>query len=74
MVRPPPPLVWVPLDHRALREDGHQMPYLVLGDKYAVQWHPKWRCTENPLYAAIFKAFGAACRARRNRIEGADDV
>jgi len=41
---------------------------------FAVQWHPEWRCTEHPLYAAIFEAFGAACRARRNRIEGVGDV
>ncbi|MEO6625233.1 MAG: gamma-glutamyl-gamma-aminobutyrate hydrolase family protein [Burkholderiaceae bacterium] len=31
----PPCLVWLPVDHRKLGEDGHQMPYLVLGDKYA---------------------------------------
>ena len=41
---------------------------------YAVQWHPEWRCTENPFYAAIFRSFGAACRARRNEIEGVTDV
>lgn len=31
----------------------------------AVQWHPEWRCWENPFYSAIFKAFGDACQARR---------
>ena len=31
---------------------------------YAVQWHPEWRCWENPFYAAIFEAFGQACRGR----------
>lgn len=31
----PPCLIWLPVDHRLLGEDGHQMPYLVLGDKYA---------------------------------------
>lgn len=31
---------------------------------YAVQWHPEWRCLETPFYAAIFEAFGQACRAR----------
>lgn len=31
----------------------------------AVQWHPEWRCWENPFYTAIFKAFGEACEARR---------
>ena len=30
-----PCMVWLPVDHRKLGEDGHQMPYLVLGDKYA---------------------------------------
>jgi putative glutamine amidotransferase len=32
---------------------------------YAVQWHPEWRCDENPFYTAIFHAFGEACRARQ---------
>ena len=31
---------------------------------YAVQWHPEWRCWENPFYAAIMAAFGDACRLR----------
>ncbi len=35
-------------------------PGFVLG----VQWHPEWRVNENPAYAAIFKAFGRACRNR----------
>ena len=30
----------------------------------AVQWHPEWRVTENPLSLAMFQAFGEACRAR----------
>ena len=30
----------------------------------ALQWHPEWKVTENPFYLEIFKAFGAACRAR----------
>jgi len=29
------------------------------------QWHPEFRATENPDSMALFKAFGAACRARR---------
>ena len=36
----------------------------------AVQWHPEWKVTENPFSLEIFKAFGAACKARaesRNR-------
>jgi len=31
---------------------------------YAVQWHPEWKPADNPFYAAIFSAFGEACRAR----------
>lgn len=30
-----PCLVWLPVDHRLLGSDGQQMPYVVLGDKYA---------------------------------------
>jgi GMP synthase-like glutamine amidotransferase len=37
---------------------------------FAVQWHPEWRCTENRLYAALFASFGAACRQRRQTMEG----
>jgi putative glutamine amidotransferase len=29
---------------------------------YAMQWHPEWRFWETPFYAAVFKAFGEACR------------
>jgi putative glutamine amidotransferase len=32
---------------------------------YAVQWHPEWRCWENPFYSAIFEAFGDAVRQRQ---------
>lgn len=31
---------------------------------YAVQWHPEWDCRSHVLDAALFKAFGEACRAR----------
>ena len=31
----------------------------------AVQWHPEWRCWENPFYSAIFRAFGDAIRQRQ---------
>jgi putative glutamine amidotransferase len=35
----------------------------------AVQWHPEWRTAERPFYAAIFHAFGDACRDRqRSRV------
>lgn len=30
----------------------------------AVQWHPEWRVMENEFSAAIFRAFGDACRER----------
>jgi putative glutamine amidotransferase len=33
--QPPTPLVWLPADHRLLGEEGHQSPFLVLGEKYA---------------------------------------
>ena len=33
----------------------------------AVQWHPEWRCTEHPFYAAILSAFGAAVRQRQQQ-------
>ncbi len=40
---------------------------------YAVQFHPEWRCWENPFYAAIFDAFGKACRQRRSlRLQAVD--
>ena len=32
---PPPCMVWLPADHRLLGDHGHQMPFLLLGDKYA---------------------------------------
>lgn len=31
----PPCMVWLPADHRLLGDPGHQMPFLMLGDKYA---------------------------------------
>ncbi len=41
------------------------------GFAYAVQWHPEWRCWENPFYSAIFQAFGQACRQRHlARVDG----
>jgi putative glutamine amidotransferase len=40
---------------------------------YAVQFHPEWRCWETPFYAAIFEAFGKACRQRMSlRMQAAD--
>lgn len=34
-MNPPPCMVWLPADHRLLGDHGHQMPFLLLGDKYA---------------------------------------
>lgn len=42
---------------------------------YAVQWHPEWQCTQTPFYAAIFEAFGQACRLRqRTRLTDSDQA
>ena len=30
-----PCMVWLPADHRLMGDHGHQMPFLLLGDKYA---------------------------------------
>ena len=35
------------------------------GFTLGVQWHPEWRCHENPFYAAIFNAFSQAMQERR---------
>ena len=56
--------------------DGQIEAFEVLGARtfaYAVQFHPEWRCWETPFYAAIFEAFGRACRQRMNlRLQAAD--
>ncbi len=33
----------------------------------AVQWHPEWDFSANPVSGALFRAFGSACRAYRMR-------
>ena len=33
-MKKPPCMVWLPVDHRLLGDQGHQMPFLVVGDKY----------------------------------------
>jgi putative glutamine amidotransferase len=35
MNKSPPCMVWLPADHRLMGDHNHQMPFLVLGDKYA---------------------------------------
>jgi len=37
------------------------------GFTLAVQWHPEWKVTSNPVSMAIYRAFGEACRAYRRR-------
>ncbi len=37
------------------------------GFNLGVQWHPEWQAAGNPVSEAIFRAFGEACRAYRNR-------
>lgn len=67
---------------RGLRALGHAPDGLVEafgvegapGFAYAVQWHPEWRCTEHPLYAAMFAAFGQACRTYRRRVQEKQSV
>ena len=56
----------------ATAPDGLVEAFGVEGAKtfaYAVQWHPEWRTGENTFSTAIFQAFGAACRARRDARE-----
>lgn len=62
------PLAWAP--------DGLIEAFAVKGARtfaYAMQWHPEWRCWDTPFYAAIFEAFGRACRQRRSlRLQASD--
>jgi putative glutamine amidotransferase len=57
------------LDALAHAPDGQIEAVAVRGASafaYAVQFHPEWRCWENPFYTAIFEAFGKACQQRRS--------
>lgn len=54
----------------AVAEDGLIEGFRVRnapGFTLAVQWHPEWKFTANPVSMAIFRAFGEACRAYRLR-------
>jgi len=54
----------------AWAEDGLVEAFRVKGAPgftLAVQWHPEWKVTESPVSMAIFKAFGEACCAYRDR-------
>ncbi|NMM29366.1 MAG: gamma-glutamyl-gamma-aminobutyrate hydrolase family protein [Glaciimonas sp.] len=49
----------------AVAEDGLVEAYSVEsapGFALAVQWHPEWRLTENPISMKLYAAFGTACR------------
>ena len=37
------------------------------GFNLAVQWHPEWQAASDPVSVRLFKAFGAACAAFRDR-------
>jgi putative glutamine amidotransferase len=37
------------------------------GFNLCVQWHPEWQAATNPVSVRLFKAFGAACQAFRDR-------
>jgi putative glutamine amidotransferase len=62
--------------HQPHAPDGLVEAFAVRGARtfaYAVQWHPEWRCRDTPFYAAIFEAFGRACRQRHSvRLQAAD--
>jgi putative glutamine amidotransferase len=40
------------------------------GFNLCVQWHPEWQAASNPVSVRLFEAFGAACRAYRDRSMG----
>lgn len=51
----------------ATAEDGLVEAFSVSGSQtftLGVQWHPEWKVHENPVSAALFEAFGRACRER----------
>jgi putative glutamine amidotransferase len=53
----------------ALSDDGLVEAFVVEdtpGFNLSVQWHPEWRVSANPVYLAMFRAFGDACRAYRS--------
>ena len=64
------------LEAMAHAPDGVVEAFAVKGARtfaYAMQFHPEWRCWETPFYAAIFEAFGHACRQRMSqRLQAAD--
>ena len=58
------------LEPMAHAPDGLVEAFSVSGARafaHAVQFHPEWRCWDNPFYGAIFEAFGRACRSRHSQ-------
>lgn len=58
------------LEVEAVANDGLIEAFTVSqapGFTLAVQWHPEWNVLENPVSAAIFRAFGDACRTYGQR-------
>lgn len=58
------------LEIEATAPDGIVEAVSVVGAKafaLGIQWHPEWRCLENPFSTSIFTAFGTACRGRAER-------
>lgn len=58
------------LQVEATADDGLVEAFTVAsapGFTLAVQWHPEWKVTTNPVSMAIFRAFGDACRNYRLR-------
>jgi len=58
------------LQVEAIADDGLIEAFTVTdspGFTLAVQWHPEWKVTGNPVSMAIFRAFGDACRKYRLR-------
>ncbi|KQW36637.1 gamma-glutamyl-gamma-aminobutyrate hydrolase family protein [Rhizobacter sp. Root404] len=54
----------------ALAPDGLVEAFSVAtapGFNLSVQWHPEWQAARNPVSVRLFKAFGAACAAYRDR-------
>ena len=43
----------------------------VSGFAFGIQWHPEWDTAAHPDRAAIFRAFGEACRRWRDGVKEA---
>ena len=58
------------LQVEAMADDGLVEAFSVTGAPFAlaVQWHPEWKVTDNPVSMRLYGAFGDACRAHRDRI------